>query len=673
MSRTRNRILAVLAVLLVLLILATVGRIWDQAATLGYLFGRATLVPVEAMPYAAPTLTPGADAATVGPSPSPLPSITRTVQKLTPIRAAFYYPWFPEAWTQKGISPFTNYHPSLGSYDGSDPAIIRQHIAAMQYGRIDVGIASWWGPDTPTDRRMPALLKAAGGTDFHWAVYYEAEGQGNPSPGQITSDLIYLRDRYAGDPSYFKIGGRFVVFVYGDPTDGCDMVSRWSQGNTVGAFVVLKVFPNYKSCPSQPDSWHQYAPAVAESLQPGYSYSISPGFWLAGQKERLPRDLARWNASIRKMVASNAPFQLVTTFNEWGEGTAVESAQEWATPSGYGAFLDALHNNGEGELPALSAAATPTQIPTPVSKAPLASPKLGFPLPNLLPGADPVFAGAGDIACDPSDPNYNGGDGDKNNCHEKATSDLLLGLRQSGNLTAVFDLGDNQYENGDGTKFGTSYDQTWGRLKDITYPAVGNHEYLTPGARPYFEYFSTTAGVSQKGYYSFDLSAWHIVVINSMCSEVGGCSAGSPQEQWLRADLAANSKQCTLAYWHHPRFSSGDHGDFTSMQPIWQALYDYGAALVLNGHDHDYERFAPQDPAGNPDPAHGIREIVVGTGGKNHTHLKVLQPNSEVFNDNTFGVLKLTLHPKGYDWQFLPEPGKTFADAGSGTCNPRKP
>ncbi len=575
----------------------------------------------------------------------------------------------------------------------------------MQYGHIQAGIASWWGQGTPTDRRMPTLLDAAAGTDFHWAIYYEPEGTGNPSSDQITADLQYIHDRFSNDPGYLKIDGRFVIFVYADPADSCDMVTRWKRANTPNAYVVLKVFPNYRTCPVQPDNWHQYAPATAESFQPGMSFTISPGFWLAGQQERLPRDLERWNASVRKMVASDAPLQLITTFNEWGEGTAIESAQEWSSGSGYGAFLDALHTNGEagplsdsaGPSPAtatnptagasVSAAATAVSLPTPSATVRLPSaaasptsisttpvpPRVGLTLPSLAPGNDPVFAGAGDIACDPADPSYNNGQGGKNNCHERATSDLLLGLQAAGKLTAVFALGDNQYENGDAIQFGSSYDRTWGRLKDVTFPAVGNHEYLTPGASPYFQYFDKTAGASQKGYYSFDLGAWHVVVINSMCSQVGGCSAGSPQNLWLKADLAQHPNRCTLAYWHHPRFSSGEHGNTDSMQPIWQTLYDYGAAAVLSGHDHDYERFAPQDPTGASDPAHGIMEFVVGTGGKNHTHLRSLEPNSQVFNDNTFGILRLSLHPKGFDWQFVPEPGKTFVDTGTGVCNPRQP
>ncbi len=288
--------------------------------------------------------------------------IANTLQ--TPIRAAFYYPWFPEAWDQKGISPYTNYHPSLGSYDSSDPTVLKQHIAAMQYGGIQAGIASWWGQGSKTDARIPALLKAASGTSFQWTIYYEPEGQGDPSVAQITSDLTYIHDHYANDPGFLTIGGRFVVFVYGDANDGCGMADRWKQANTINAYVVLKVFAGYKTCASQPDGWHQYSPAVATDSQKGYSYAISPGFWKAGESPRLARDLSAWNTDIRDMIASNAPFQLITTFNEWGEGTAVESATEWSSPSGYGAYLDALHNNGQVDLaPGTTAGPTATAIP----------------------------------------------------------------------------------------------------------------------------------------------------------------------------------------------------------------------------------------------------------------------------------------------------------------------
>ena len=188
-----------------------------------------------------------------------------------------------------------------------------------------------------------------------WAVYYEQEGWGDPSVAQLASDLAYLRDRYGSDPAYLRVNGRFVVFAYGDANDGCAMADRWRAADAaIGAYVVLKVFPGYQTCASQPDGWHQYAPAGREQSQAGRSFSISPGFWLASDPSaRLARDPACFRRAVRDMVASRAPWQLVTTFNEWGEGTAVEPAQEWATPSGYGAYLDALHDDGAGAAAAM--------------------------------------------------------------------------------------------------------------------------------------------------------------------------------------------------------------------------------------------------------------------------------------------------------------------------------
>lgn len=263
-----------------------------------------------------------------------------------PIRAAFYYPWFPESWNQKGIYPYTNYTPSLGYYSSSDQNILKQHIAMMQYGNIDAAIASWWGPGSPTDKKFSGLLAAAAGTKFRWAIYYENEGIANPSSSQILSDLVYISDHYGQDPNYLRVDGRFVVFAYSDHSDNCGMVDRWKQANSVGAYIVLRVFPGYAKCASQPDDWHQYSPALAAVNIQDFSYTISPGFRLRGSEVRLSRDIARWNQNVRDMVASGAHWQLITTFNEWGEGTVVEPAAEWPSPSGYGPYLDALHTNG---------------------------------------------------------------------------------------------------------------------------------------------------------------------------------------------------------------------------------------------------------------------------------------------------------------------------------------
>ena len=275
------------------------------------------------------------------------PDPTGNYQPSFPIRAAFYYPWFAEAWTQQGIYPYTNYTPKLGFYSNTDQNILKQHIAMMQYGNIQAGIASWWGQGSQSDTKIAGLLSAAAGTNFRWALYYENESQSDPTASQIQSDLTYIKNKYAGDPSFLRVNGKFVVFVYANTNDVCGMADRWKQGNTVGAYVVLKVFPGFANCASQPDGWHQYSPAVASDQQGSMSFAISPGFWLKGDAMRLARDINRWKQNVQAMVASGANWQLITTFSEWGEGTAVEPAVEWASPSGYGQYLDVLHTNGQ--------------------------------------------------------------------------------------------------------------------------------------------------------------------------------------------------------------------------------------------------------------------------------------------------------------------------------------
>jgi acid phosphatase type 7 len=269
--------------------------------------------------------------------------------------------------------------------------------------------------------------------------------------------------------------------------------------------------------------------------------------------------------------------------------------------------------------------------------------------------ADPVLVAAGDIASCASD-------------GDEATAALLAGMAGT-----IATLGDSAYESGTAAEFAGCYDPSWGQYRDETRPAAGNHDYATAGAAAYYAYFGDAAGDASRGYYSYDLGSWHIVVINSNCSAVGGCGGGSPQEVWLRADLAAHPAACTLAYWHHPLFSSGFHGEQTYMRPIWRALYEAGADVVLNGHDHIYERFAPQTPDGDADAVHGVREFVVGTGGASHYPLNAILPNSEIQNNVTYGVLKMTLHESGYDWEFVPVANQTFTDSGSGVCHGAPP
>jgi hypothetical protein len=277
-----------------------------------------------------------------------------------------------------------------------------------------------------------------------------------------------------------------------------------------------------------------------------------------------------------------------------------------------------------------------------------------------------VVAAAGDVACDPSDSNYHGGTGTSTACRQLYTSNLLV----NGGFDAVLALGDLQYNSGSLDDFNEVYDPTWGRVKSITYPVVGNHEYGQSNASDYFQYFGSRAGPAGKGYYSFNLGSWHIIAINSECDEVGGCGTGSPQETWLRNDLASHPATCTIAMWHKGRFSSGHDGDNTFMQPMWADLYNAGVEILLSGHSHDYERFAPQDASGHLDNTAGVRQFIVGTGGAFFTGLGTsFDANSQAHQNTTYGVLQLTLRSGAYDWKFLPEAGKTYTDSGTTSCH----
>jgi hypothetical protein len=275
------------------------------------------------------------------------------------------------------------------------------------------------------------------------------------------------------------------------------------------------------------------------------------------------------------------------------------------------------------------------------------------PAPSFaaLPSGDAILVGAGDIASCGSDA-------------DEATARLLDAIPGT-----VFAAGDDAYERGTADEFGRCYDPTWGRVRDRTLPAPGNHDYGTSGAAGYVGYFGARARPSGTTWYSREVGAWHVIVLDSDCSAVGGCGAGSAQERWLRADLAASGARCTIAIWHHPLFSSGEHGNNADLTAFWNDLYAAGADIVVNGHDHDYERFAPQAPDGRSDRARGIREFVVGTGGAALRAFGRVRPNSEVRNASTHGVLRLTLGADGYDWTFVPVAGESFTDSGSGDCH----
>jgi len=284
----------------------------------------------------------------------------------------------------------------------------------------------------------------------------------------------------------------------------------------------------------------------------------------------------------------------------------------------------------------------------------LSEPSPTLPPPTAIPEPTPaVLIAAGDIAgC--------GSDGDE------ATAALVESLPGT-----VAVLGDSAYPSGAPEEFAQCYEPTWGRFRDRTRPAVGNHEYQTPGASGYFAYFGPAAGPTGLGYYSYDLGAWHIVVLNSQCWEVGGCGGDDPQAEWLETDLLAHPTQCALAYWHVPRFSSGIHGSSDVMQAYWHLLVEAGAEIVLNGHDHDYERFAPQDAQGGLDLERGVREFVVGTGGYGrYLFPGAALPNSEARDASTYGVLLVSLYAGRYEWEFRPVAGGSYSDTGSGFCHP---
>jgi len=257
----------------------------------------------------------------------------------------------------------------------------------------------------------------------------------------------------------------------------------------------------------------------------------------------------------------------------------------------------------------------------------------------------------------------------------EATAKLIDGIPGE-----VFAAGDLAYEKGTAEEFKNCYGKTWGRFKNRTHPTPGNHEfYSSKDGSPYFDYWGAQAGEREKGYYSFDLGNWHVIALNTNCGApgLGGCDAGSPQDLWLQKDLAGHPNFCIVAFGHHALYSSGvlkSHAIHPELRQLWRDLYNAHADLVLNGHEHSYERFAPQDPNGNWDEKRGIREFVVGTGGRDHGPLGFPIPNSQVRNADTFGVLKLTLSPGKYSWEFVPiEGGSEFHDSGAGTCHNEKP
>ena len=301
-------------------------------------------------------------------------------------------------------------------------------------------------------------------------------------------------------------------------------------------------------------------------------------------------------------------------------------------------------STGPGQIAASPAASAEPSVIAPATTVPPASGSSAGP-------SDPVLVGAGDI-------------GDCASPGDEATARLIEGVAGT-----VFTAGDNAYPSGTGEQFSQCYNSSWGQFRSRTHPSVGNHDWETKGAIGYLGYFGPAAtNADGRTWYSYDLGSWHVIVLDANCAKVEGCDARSAQGGWLAADLAASTARCTVAIWHQPRFSSGEHGNDPQVAPFWDALYAAGADVVINGHDHDYERFKPQTPAGAADLDRGIREFVVGTGGTPLRPFASSKPNSDIRAAVSFGVLKLTLHPTGYDWAFISTTG-TFSDSGSASCH----
>ena len=387
-------------------------------------------------------------------------------------------------------------------------------------------------------------------------------------------------------------------------------------------------------------------------------------------------------ADLPNPVSSGAWTQAVLPSFVTGNGTYDIYVTSASADAAYYASSEA-----RGTPPTLVVAwgGSPGPTPTPTPTSPPAPTPTPTPAP---PSANPVIVAAGDIACEP------GKAPTSSTCRQKFVADRITAI----NPQAVLLLGDNQYYCGSLSEFKGSYDLSWGKFKSKTRPAIGNHEYITAGvngkgptctsanagARGYFDYFtrgraspldtnsacSTPGHAKCKGYYSYNIGKWHLIALNSNCGDAGGCSSGSPQHTWLKQDLAANPNnafKCTLAYWHIPMFSSGPRNS-PNATSLFKLLYDANAEVVLNGHEHNYERFAPQTSTGAADSARGLRQFIVGTGGANFTSFGPIAANSQFRDSSHYGVLKLTLKADSYDWQYVGENGTVY-DSGNTKCH----
>ena len=446
------------------------------------------------------------------------------------------------------------------------------------------------------------------------------------------------------------------------------------------ATQVLTVRASADTYVSQASSGSNFG--TATTLQTDYGSGVAKRIYLKFVVSGIPSSASLSSATLQ-MTATSSSGAVVSakpgSTNNWSE-----SGTTWSNATSYGLrtdnspavaagpvewnLSDFVSGNGVYSVILTQSSTTQTTFRSRETSSP---PQLELTYTTGQTANNPVVFAAGDIACATSDAAYNNGAGTATACRQRATSDLVNAQSKQ----AVLALGDLQYVTGSLDQFNRVYDPTWGRFKSLTKPVPGNHEYATANASGYFSYFGSLAGNPSLGYYSYDVGSWHLIALNSNCApgapwRPGGCAAGSAQERWLRQDLAAHPNRCTLAYWHHARYSSGHGGDGTFMSGIWQALYDARADVVLSAHSHDYERYVKQNNAATGETVRGLRQFVVGTGGSFFTSIPATRrPYSQVLQNTSFGVLKLTLRPSSYDWQFLPIPGHGFTDSGTGFCH----
>ncbi len=562
------------------------------------------------------------------------------VQPTAPVTAAFYDPRDPFSFKAPDV---IRHHPLVRPYLAGTTVAFKRQLPAFGYGGLQAGIIDWdpalGATDLAVTNALGTTRRAA--SNVRWGIRLSLEDAGDPTAAQISTALLELDKRFGRKAAFLRVAGRPVVFVRTADTDTCSVISRWKKGNAIGAYLMIDAFPGASKCKSRPDGFYADRPDRSAVREGASSYAISPGFFRgADAQAKLNRDVPKWAARVRKLRAAKVRWRLVNSFNDWFDGAAVEPASEWLSTTGFGTYLDVLHQKGKA----------------PKEKR----------IQNV--------AAVGDIVCDPSNQYFNNGNGVGDKCRHKAVYDVIQSWQP---LDAFLMLGDGQYETGQFGAWAAGYDRTFGTLRSITYPVTGNHEYLAADrkAQGFFDYwngpgeFSGRGGDRDKGYYSFNLGAWHVVMLNTNCSKAGGCQTGSTQEKWLKADLQKNPRPCTLAFWHQAYFTSGGEGPATRAFAFWRDLRQYGAELVLSGHDHDYERFRMQVESGRADPSGGIREFVIGTGGKNLVPFITSATGTVIRQDTTYGAVQLKLKERSYTWKFQPIAGKTFKDAGSGDCH----